>query len=110
MRNDNHLPARMQPGRLEAGCDEAGRGPLAGPVYAAAVILPEDFTHPLLNDSKQMSERARDTLRPIIEKEALAWAVVAVEATEIDRLNILKASITAMQRAVLNSALSRNSC
>lgn len=105
MRNDNHLPARMQPGRLEAGCDEAGRGPLAGPVYAAAVILPEDFTHPLLNDSKQMSERARDTLRPIIEKEALAWAVVAVEATEIDRLNILKASITAMQRAVLKLSI-----
>lgn len=105
MRNDNHLPARMQPGRLEAGCDEAGRGPLAGPVYAAAVILPEDFTHPLLNDSKQMSERARDTLRPIIEKEALAWAVVAVEAAEIDRLNILKASITAMQRAVLKLSI-----
>ena len=105
MRNDNHLPARMQPGRLEAGCDEAGRGPLAGPVYAAAVILPEDFTHPLLNDSKQMSERARDTLRPIIEKEALAWAVVAVEAAEIDRLNILKASITAMQRAGLKLSI-----
>lgn len=105
MRNDNHLPARMQPGRLEAGCDEAGRGPLAGPVYAAAVILPEDFTHPLLNDSKQMSERARDTLRPIIEKEALAWAVVAVEAAEIDRLNILRASITAMQRAVLKLSI-----
>lgn len=90
----------MKPGRLEAGCDEAGRGPLAGPVYAAAVILPPDFSHPLLNDSKQMSRRARETLRPIIEKEALAWAVVAVQAEEIDRLNILKASITGMQRAV----------
>ena len=90
----------MKPGRLEAGCDEAGRGPLAGPVYAAAVILPPDFSHPLLNDSKQMSRRARETLRPIIEKEALAWAVVAVQAGEIDRLNILKASITGMQRAV----------
>ena len=90
----------MEPGRLEAGCDEAGRGPLAGPVYAAAVILPPDFSHPLLNDSKQMSRRARETLRPIIEREALAWAVVAVQAEEIDRLNILKASITGMQRAV----------
>ena len=90
----------MEPGRLEAGCDEAGRGPLAGPVYAAAVILPEDFSHPLLNDSKQMSRKARETLRPIIEREALAWAVVPVEAEEIDRINILKASITGMQRAV----------
>ena len=90
----------MEPGRLEAGCDEAGRGPLAGPVYAAAVILPEGFCHPLLNDSKQMSRKARETLRPIIEKEAVAWAVVAVEAEEIDRINILKASITGMQRAV----------
>ena len=90
----------MEPGRLEAGCDEAGRGPLAGPVYAAAVILPQDFRHPLLNDSKQMSRKARETLRPIIESEALAWAVVAVEAEEIDRINILKASITGMQRAV----------
>ena len=85
---------------MEAGCDEAGRGPLAGPVYAAAVILPPDFSHPLLNDSKQMSRKARETLRPIIEREALAWAVVAVEAKEIDRINILKASITGMQRAV----------
>ena len=90
----------MEPGRLEAGCDEAGRGPLAGPVYAAAVILPQDFHHPLLNDSKQMSRKARETLRLIIEAEALAWAVVAVEAEEIDRINILKASITGMQRAV----------
>lgn len=90
----------MEKGRIEAGCDEAGRGPLAGPVYAAAVILPEDFHHPLLNDSKQMSRRARETLRTVIEKEALSWAVVAVEAEEIDRINILKASITGMQRAV----------
>ncbi len=94
------LQPYMEQGRLEAGCDEAGRGPLAGPVYAAAVILPEDFRHPLLNDSKQMSRKARETLRPIIESEALAWAVVAVEAEEIDRINILKASITGMQRAV----------
>ncbi len=96
-----YLPVGMGSGKIEAGCDEAGRGPLAGPVYASAVILPPDFHHPLLNDSKQMSEKARDTLRPIIEKEAVAWSVVAVEAEEIDRLNILKASITGMQRAVL---------
>lgn len=91
----------MEAGRLEAGCDEAGRGPLAGPVLAAAVILPEDFHHPLLNDSKQMSEKDRDLLRPIIEREAVAWAVEAVEAEEIDQLNILWASVTGMQRAVL---------
>lgn len=91
----------MEAGILEAGCDEAGRGPLAGPVYAAAVILPEDFHHPLLDDSKQMSEKDRDTLRPIIEKEAIAWAVEAVSPEEIDQLNILWASVTGMQRAVL---------
>lgn len=88
-------------GRREAGCDEAGRGPLAGPVYAAAVILPPDFFHPLLNDSKQMTEKARDTLRDVIEKEAVAWAVEAVQPDEIDRLNILWASVAGMQRAVL---------
>ena len=86
---------------LEAGCDEAGRGPLAGPVYAASVILPKDFHHPLLNDSKQMTEKNRDLLRPIIEREAVAWAVEAVQAEEIDTLNILWASVTGMQRAVL---------
>jgi len=91
----------LEPGRLEAGCDEAGRGPLAGPVYAAAVILPPDFFHPLLNDSKQMSEKQRDELRPIIEREAVAWAVEAVQPEEIDQLNILWASVTGMQRAVL---------
>ena len=100
MPREIHLLNNMHPGLLEAGCDEAGRGPLAGPVFAAAVILPEDFFHPLLNDSKQMTEKARETLRPVIEKEAPAWAVVQVEAEEIDRLNILGASITAMQRAV----------
>ena len=73
-----HLLPYLQAGRLEAGCDEAGRGPLAGPVYAAAVILPEDFHHPLLNDSKQMSEKARDELREVIEREAVAWKVEAV--------------------------------
>ena len=88
-------------GRIEAGCDEAGRGPLAGPVFAAAVILPKDFHHPLLNDSKQMTEKARRELRPIIESEAIAWAVEQVAAEEIDKLNILWASVTGMQRAVL---------
>lgn len=96
-----NLQAYLETGRLEAGCDEAGRGPLAGPVYAAAVILPPDFYHPLLNDSKQMSEKAREELRPIIEREAVAWAVEAVSAREIDQLNILWASVTGMQRAVL---------
>ena len=90
---------------IEAGCDEAGRGPLAGPVYAAAVILPADFHHPLLNDSKQMTEKARETLRPIIEREAVAWAVEAVSAAEIDEINILNASIAGMQRAVLKLAV-----
>ena len=95
------LQGCLEPGRREAGCDEAGRGPLAGPVYAAAVILPPGFYHPLLNDSKQMTEKAREELRPIIEAEAVAWAVEAVQAEEIDRLNILWASVTGMQRAVL---------
>ena len=94
------LKPYLNPGLSEAGCDEAGRGPLAGPVFAAAVILPGDFHHPLLNDSKRMSERNRDLLRGIIEKEAVAWAVEAVSAEEIDRLNILWASVTGMQRAV----------
>ena len=103
-RHPELLPC-LKEGRLEAGCDEAGRGPLAGPVYAAAVILPADFRHPLLNDSKQMSEKARNELRAVIEREALAWKVVAVEAEEIDRLNILWASVTGMQRAVAGLAL-----
>ena len=85
---------------IEAGCDEAGRGCLAGPVYAAAVILPKDFYHPLLNDSKQLTEKQRYLLRPIIEKEALAWAVGVVSAEEIDKINILAASFLAMHRAV----------
>ena len=101
MRKEVTLRNSLQEGRLEAGCDEAGRGPLAGPVYAAAVILPPDFHHPLLNDSKQMTEKARETLRPIIEREAVAWAVEAVGPEEIDALNILWASVTGMQRAVL---------
>ncbi|MBR4775032.1 MAG: ribonuclease HII [Bacteroidales bacterium] len=91
----------LEYGRLEAGCDEAGRGPLAGPVFAAAVILPPEFDLPGLNDSKQLSERQRETLRPLIEEQAVAWAVEAVQPEEIDRLNILWASVTGMQRAVL---------
>ena len=83
-----------------AGCDEAGRGCLAGPVFAAAVILPDDFDHPLLTDSKQLTESQRDELRPIIEREALAWAVTAVDAEEIDRINILNASIEGMRRSL----------
>lgn len=84
----------------EAGCDEAGRGCLCGPVCAAAVVLPPDFHCPELNDSKQLSESKREELRPVIEREALAWAVAAVSAAEIDRINILKASILAMHRAL----------
>ncbi len=98
----SHQPQLLQclvSGRLEAGLDEAGRGPLAGPVAAAAVILPEGFFHSLLNDSKQMSEKAREQLREVIECEALAWAVELVSPEEIDKVNILNASILGMQRA-----------
>lgn len=84
----------------EAGCDEAGRGCLAGPVFAAAVILPSDYFHPVLNDSKQLPEKQRDALRKEIESEAIAWAVAEVSAAEIDRINILKASILGMHRAL----------
>lgn len=84
---------------LEAGCDEAGRGCLAGPVFAAAVILPPNFHDPLLNDSKQMTERNRDKLRAIIEREAVAWAVEAVSAARIDEINILNASFEGMSLA-----------
>ena len=86
--------------RLECGCDEAGRGCLAGPVVAAAVILPLDFSCPGLNDSKQLTELQRDELRIIIEQEAIAWAVALVDEKEIDEINILNASILAMHRAV----------
>jgi len=85
---------------LEAGCDEAGRGCLAGPVFAAAVILPVGFRHPLLNDSKQMPAADRDLLREIIEKEAISWAVSQVDHTVIDSINILNASIKAMHQAL----------
>ena len=90
----------LQRGRIEAGCDEAGRGCLAGPVFAAAVILPPKFRHPVLNDSKQLTEEEREMLRPYIEKQALAWAVGMMDAQEIDRVNILNASFGAMHRAI----------
>ena len=88
------------PGLIEAGCDEAGRGCLAGPVYAAAVVLPHNFNNELLNDSKQLTERQRYQLREIIEREAVAWAVAACSPQEIDKMNILRCSILAMQRAL----------
>lgn len=96
----NPLPACYMAGRLEAGCDEAGRGCLAGPVFAAAVILPDGFSHPWLNDSKQLSEKRRMELRSVIMEQAVAWAVARVDADEIDRINILNASIEAMHRAL----------
>ena len=85
---------------IEAGCDEAGRGCLAGPVFAAAVIIPPDFKSELLNDSKQLSEKNRYALRPLIEQEAIAWGIGVVTAPEIDAINILKASFLAMHRAI----------
>ncbi|RQO32684.1 ribonuclease HII [Taibaiella sp. KBW10] len=85
---------------IEAGCDEAGRGCIAGPVVAAAVILPKDFYHPLLNDSKQLSERDRALLRPVVEQQALAFAVTFIDNEEIDVINILKASFKAMHQCV----------
>ncbi|MEO1438085.1 MAG: ribonuclease HII [Bacteroidota bacterium] len=94
------LAPYFTPGVLEAGCDEAGRGCLAGPVYAAAVILPADFQHSLLNDSKKLSEKQREVLRPIIESEAIAWAVASCSHEEIDEINILNASFLAMHRAL----------
>ena len=94
------LKNQYQTALLEAGCDEAGRGCLAGAVFAAAVILPPDFRNEILNDSKQLSEKQRYALRPIIEKEALGWAVGIVSPEEIDRINILNASFLAMHRAI----------
>lgn len=90
----------LHPDLIEAGCDEAGRGCLCGPVSCAAVILPPGFECPGLNDSKQLSEKKRKQLRPIIEQNALAWAVVVVDAQEIDKINILNASIEGMHRAL----------
>jgi len=94
------LLSYFQKDEIEAGCDEAGRGCLAGPVFASAVILPTDFQHPLLNDSKKLTEKQRDLLRPIIEKEAIAWAVGSYSPQEIDKVNILNASFLSMHRAI----------
>lgn len=94
------LPACAMTSCHEAGCDEAGRGCLAGPVFAAAVILPDDFSHPWLTDSKQLSEARRYELRPLIEWQAIAWSVASVSAAEIDEINILNASIKAMHLAL----------
>ena len=100
MKANNPLQAKFSDFRHECGCDEAGRGCLAGPVVAAAVILPDGFACPELNDSKQLSEKEREKLRPFIENEALAWAVALVDNREIDEINILNASILAMHRAI----------
>ena len=94
------LEAYYKEGVIEAGCDEAGRGCLAGPVFAAAVILPSDYQNEILNDSKQLTEKKRYQLREVIEREALAWAVGIVDNHEIDQINILNASILAMHRAL----------
>jgi ribonuclease HII len=94
------LLSKYYEGKIEAGCDEAGRGCLAGSVYAAAVILPEGYQNELLNDSKQLSEKKRYQLREIIERDAVAWAVGIVTPEEIDKINILNASILAMHRAL----------
>ena len=94
------LKAYFQEELIEAGCDEAGRGCLAGPVYAAAVILPKDFSHPLLNDSKQLTEEQRYELRPVVEQNALAFAVASLCNKQIDKINILKASFKSMHIAV----------
>jgi ribonuclease HII len=94
------LKTRYQTELTEAGCDEAGRGCLAGPVYAAAVILPHDFKHPLLNDSKKLSDAQRRELRPLIEDKAIAWAVASMSVDEVDELNILRASFAAMHKAI----------
>ena len=94
------LASHYYEGKVEAGCDEAGRGCLAGSVYAAAVILPEDYQNELLNDSKQLTEKKRYQLREIIERDAVAWAVGIVTPEEIDKINILNASILAMHRAL----------
>ncbi|MEO0065184.1 MAG: hypothetical protein RI983_510 [Bacteroidota bacterium] len=94
------LPAFYKENQIEAGCDEAGRGCYAGPVFAAAVILPPDFKHPLLNDSKQVGAKQRMVLKEVIETNALAWSVASIDAEEIDRINILKASFKAMHLAI----------
>ncbi len=100
MKTQNRLIVQYNKGMIEAGCDEAGRGALAGPVVAAAVIMPENFDNALINDSKQLSKNKRDNLRIIIEENALSWAVAFVDNLEIDKLNILNASYLAMHRAI----------
>lgn len=94
------LSLHLDPTQIEAGCDEAGRGCLSGPVFAAAVILPKDFDCPELNDSKQLTEKQRMAIRPIIEAQAVSWSVAQVDAPEIDEINILQASFLAMHRAI----------
>ena len=94
------LKSRYYENLVEAGCDEAGRGCLAGSVYAAAVIFPSDYTNEMLNDSKQLSAKKRYALRAIVERDALAWAIGVVTPAEIDKINILNASILAMHRAL----------
>lgn len=94
------LKSYFQKEKIEAGCDEAGRGCLAGPVVAAAVILPKDFKHPLLNDSKQLTEKQRSDLKPIIMNEAISWGIGLASPQEIDKINILNASYLAMHRAI----------
>ncbi|TAH10038.1 MAG: ribonuclease HII [Sphingobacteriia bacterium] len=94
------LPSYYQETLVEAGCDEAGRGCYAGPVFAAAVILPKNFKHPLLNDSKQVGEKQRLVLKEVIETNAIAWSVASIEVEEIDAINILKASFKAMHKAI----------
>lgn len=100
MKNKNTLKSFYLPDVLEAGCDEAGRGCIAGPVFAAAVILPSNFFHPQLNDSKQINEKNRYKLREEIEKKAIAFSVAQINHTQIDKINILNASILAMHRAI----------
>ena len=94
------LASAYSQNKIEAGCDEAGRGCLAGPVFAAAVIFPMGYTHSSLNDSKKLNARARHELRSVVEKDALAWAVAKADPLEIDEINILRASILAMHRAI----------
>ncbi|MDD4639298.1 MAG: ribonuclease HII, partial [Bacteroidales bacterium] len=100
MKSEVRLRPFLSLGQIEDGCDEAGRGCLAGPVFASAVILKQGFRHPLLNDSKQLSKKSRDILREVIESEAVAWSVAMVDNEEIDRINILNASIKAMHLAL----------
>ena len=100
MRSKKMLASHYYTGKVEAGCDEAGRGCLAGSVYAAAVIFPEDYVNEELNDSKQLTDKRRKQLREIIQRDALSWAVGIVTPDEIDKINILNASILAMHRAL----------